>query len=90
MRLLLAEIGRAREIPVHVPLPQEEKLGALCRSFMMAPSIRSRPGVGGATAYERAQLQSPFPGADGDGLPAVALAGPASSMRSRGWRWGIR
>lgn len=45
MRLLLAEIGRAREIPVHVPLPQEEKLGALCRSFMMAPSIRSRPGA---------------------------------------------
>ncbi|MFJ3058569.1 helix-turn-helix domain-containing protein [Herbaspirillum sp. NPDC087042] len=44
MRLLLEEIGRAREIPVHVPLPQDEKLGALCRAFMMEPSIQSRPG----------------------------------------------
>jgi len=44
MRLLLAEIGRAREIPVHVPLPQDDRLGALCKDFMMSPSIQSRPG----------------------------------------------
>ncbi|ALU88773.1 AraC family transcription regulator protein [Herbaspirillum rubrisubalbicans M1] len=44
MRLLLQEIGRAREIPVHVPLPQDDKLGALCRDFMREPSIHARPG----------------------------------------------
>ena len=44
MRLLLAEISRAREIPMHVPLPQDDRLGALCRDFMMTPSIQSRPG----------------------------------------------
>lgn len=43
MHLLLQEIGRAREIPMHVPLPQEDKLAGLCRSFMRAPTIRSRP-----------------------------------------------
>lgn len=44
VRLLLDEIGRAEEVPMHVPLPQDEKLGALCRAFMLAPSIQSRPG----------------------------------------------
>ncbi len=43
MHLLLKEIARAREIPMYVPLPQEEKLGALCRDFMRSPSIRARP-----------------------------------------------
>lgn len=43
VRLLLAEIGNAQEIPVHVPLPREAKLGELCRTFMRSPSIASRP-----------------------------------------------
>ncbi|MGO0792436.1 AraC family transcriptional regulator [Herbaspirillum seropedicae] len=43
IRLLLDEIGRAEEIPAHVPLPPEPRLGELCHRFLAAPSIRSGP-----------------------------------------------
>lgn len=44
MRLLVHEIGRARELPMHIPLPRDAALAELCRRFMLAPGIRSRPG----------------------------------------------
>ncbi|WDZ97832.1 helix-turn-helix transcriptional regulator [Herbaspirillum sp. WKF16] len=44
MRLLLHEIGRARELPMHIPLPRDAALAELCRGFMLAPGIQSRPG----------------------------------------------
>lgn len=43
MRLLVHEIGRARELPMHIPLPRDAALADLCRRFMLAPGIQSRP-----------------------------------------------
>lgn len=43
MQLLLHEIGRAEELPMHIPLPRDAALAELCRRFMLAPGIQSRP-----------------------------------------------
>ncbi|KAF1041818.1 MAG: HTH-type transcriptional regulator NimR [Herbaspirillum frisingense] len=43
MQLLVQEIGRARELPMHIPLPRDAALAELCRRFMLAPGIQSRP-----------------------------------------------
>lgn len=43
MGLLIHEVGRARELPMHIPLPADPALAELCRAFMLAPSIASRP-----------------------------------------------
>lgn len=43
MQLLLHEIGRARELPMHIPLPRDPVLAELCRGFMLAPGLHSRP-----------------------------------------------
>lgn len=37
--LLLHEVAAAPELPLHVPLPQEARLAALCTAFMQAPDI---------------------------------------------------
>ena len=37
--LLLHEVAAAPELPLHVPLPQETRLAALCTAFMQAPDI---------------------------------------------------
>lgn len=42
-RLLLHEVDRAPALPLHIPLPRDARLGALCQAFMAAPDIRSRP-----------------------------------------------
>jgi AraC-like DNA-binding protein len=36
--LLLEEIGRLQERPLGLPFPRDEKLAALCRQFLQAPS----------------------------------------------------
>lgn len=37
--LLLHEIRRANELPLHIPMPTNERLLASCKSFLMAPDI---------------------------------------------------
>jgi AraC-like DNA-binding protein len=39
MSLLLHEIQRANELPLHIPMPTHERLLATCKSFLMAPDI---------------------------------------------------
>ena len=42
-RLLLHEVDCAPALPLHILLPRDARLGALCQAFMAAPDIRSRP-----------------------------------------------
>jgi AraC-like DNA-binding protein len=41
MSLLLHEIGRAAELPLHIPLPTHERLLAYCNAFLREPQLRS-------------------------------------------------
>jgi AraC-like DNA-binding protein len=39
MSLLLHEIQRANELPLHIPMPTHERLLASCKTFLMTPDI---------------------------------------------------
>ena len=41
--LLLHEVERAPVLPLHIPLPADERLAALCRAFIAAPDARAAP-----------------------------------------------
>ena len=43
MSLLLLEIERARELPLHIPLPDEPGLLARCQSFLQYPNVHQSP-----------------------------------------------
>jgi AraC-like DNA-binding protein len=41
--LLLHEIHRANELPLHIPMPSHERLLASCKTFLMTPDINLSP-----------------------------------------------
>ena len=41
--LLLHEIQRANELPLHIPMPTHERLLASCKTFLMTPDINLSP-----------------------------------------------
>lgn len=41
--LTLAELGRARPLPLHAPIPREPRLAQLCQAFLADPDIRVAP-----------------------------------------------
>ncbi|SFP42672.1 AraC-type DNA-binding protein [Variovorax sp. PDC80] len=43
MRLALHELARAEALPLHLPLPREPALAALCLDFLRAPNIHATP-----------------------------------------------
>jgi AraC-like DNA-binding protein/quercetin dioxygenase-like cupin family protein len=43
MSLLLHELARATELPLHIPLPTEERLLSLCQAFLQSPNIHQSP-----------------------------------------------
>jgi len=43
INLLLHEIQRANELPLHIPMPTHQRLLASCQTFLMAPDINRSP-----------------------------------------------
>jgi AraC-like DNA-binding protein len=43
MSLLLHELARATELPLHIPLPTDERLLSLCQTFLQSPNIHQSP-----------------------------------------------
>jgi len=43
MSLLLLELSRATELPLHIPLPVYERLLSRCQAFLQAPDIHQSP-----------------------------------------------
>ncbi|MDY7560800.1 helix-turn-helix transcriptional regulator [Pseudomonas sp. 10B1] len=39
MKLLLHEIQRANELPLHIPMPMHDRLLASCKTFLMKPDV---------------------------------------------------
>ena len=41
--LLLFELARLEPVPLHIPLPQDARLAALCRNFLALPDVHASP-----------------------------------------------
>ncbi|WP_447578207.1 AraC family transcriptional regulator [Achromobacter kerstersii] len=41
--LLVHEVDRASVLPLHIPVPRDKRLAALCRAFIAAPDARQPP-----------------------------------------------
>lgn len=58
--LILLELAKAETLPFFAPVPNDEKLGQLCREFLKAPNITSTPAFWGEQLYKSERSFSRF------------------------------
>ncbi|VTR55576.1 transcriptional activator FtrA [Serratia fonticola] len=58
--LLLHEIAQMQALPLHIPLPEDPRLSALCQAFLRQPDAHAPPGLWAASLYMSLRTFSRF------------------------------
>ncbi|MEX2989965.1 helix-turn-helix transcriptional regulator [Serratia fonticola] len=58
--LLLHEIAQMQALPLHIPMPEDPRLSALCQTFLRQPDAHAPPGLWAANLYMSLRTFSRF------------------------------